>query len=219
MYLDTGTKAAGNLLRKGVNVPPGSLIHKFSHSVDHMEVWDLIHGKSCGFSNIKIQTTRPDSDKINEMTSHLVDKKIQSKPDMAALAKHRIDMDHPCVREYTKEEVDANRKFLAASSNCYSMHQSYNVRPHDLNLFCYHSSHILIQEMGREEVVSIILEYQATGNPITKPETLGNFLKSLRLAGEMKERIQAAEERKDDLKPQWLWDWQASQRRERYVSL
>ena len=115
VYFDSGTKAAGGLLRKSL----------------HMPTQDVIHGKSHGFSKIEIQrlqeAQRPHSDVINEAISYSVDKKIQSKSDMAALARYPIDMDHPCVRVYTKNEVDANQKFLMASSDCHSMHQSYSV--------------------------------------------------------------------------------------------
>ena len=42
--------------------------------------------------------------------------KLQFEPDMPALVGHGVNMDHPCVRPFTKKEVDANRKFLVASA-------------------------------------------------------------------------------------------------------
>ena len=41
---------------------------------------------------------------------------FQFEPDMPALAGHGVNMDHPCVRPFTKKEVDANMKFLVASA-------------------------------------------------------------------------------------------------------
>lgn len=209
MYYDTGTKAAGGLLRKRFPILPGSPWHELSHAADHMAIWDLIYGKSYGFSNFKYQTTRPDNGVINEAISFSVDQKIKSKSDMASLAKYRTDMDHPCVRMYTKEEVDANRKFLRASSDCYSMHETSRVGQY--NLFRDHSPDIFMQQAGRKEVISIILEYQATGDPVIRPKTFNKFLRSLMLAKEMRERTLAAEKQRDDLKPQWVRDWQDSQ--------
>ena len=127
-YFDSGTKAAVGLLRESL----------------HMPTRDVIHGKSYGFSKIEIQrleeAQRPHGDVIKEAIPYSVDKKIQSKSDMATLSRYPIDMDHPCVRVYTKDEVDANRKFLMASSDCHSMHQSYSVCSY--NSFHHHPSDV-----------------------------------------------------------------------------
>ena len=48
------------------------------------------------------------------------EEKIQSKSNIDALAGYGVDMDHPCVRVFTKEEVDTNRSFLAVSAGTWA---------------------------------------------------------------------------------------------------
>lgn len=43
-----------------------------------------------------------------------------------------------------------------------------------------------MQNLGMKEVAAIMLEIKATGDPIVRPRTFENFLKSLILAKEMK---------------------------------
>jgi len=46
---------------------------------------------------------------------------------MAALAKYGVNMDHPCVRVFNKEEVGANRKFLGATAYCLALLDFFEV--------------------------------------------------------------------------------------------
>jgi len=57
-----------------------------------------------------------------------MDQRILSKSDMSALAEYGVDMDHLCVRTYTKEEVDANRKFLVGSAEYFTLFKYLEVR-------------------------------------------------------------------------------------------
>ena len=72
-------------------------------------------------------STHPVPDSTNKAASKFVDK-IKSKVDMAALARHRVNVNHPCGRMYTKVQVLANRKFLAASAMCFSARRFLDVR-------------------------------------------------------------------------------------------
>jgi hypothetical protein len=121
-YIDTGAAEIGGLLRETSGVTPGSLLHKFSHTMDDIPAWE-VYGTSYGFSSIGIPITHPRLDSFNKAISVWMDEKIQSKLNMAALAEYGVNMDHPCVRVYTKEEVDANRKFLVASAESFTMHE------------------------------------------------------------------------------------------------
>ena len=94
--------------------------------MDDVPAWE-VHGTSYGFSSIGIPVAHPGFDTFNKTISEWVDGKIQSKSNMVALAEHGVDMDHPCVRVYTKEEVDANRKFLVASAESFTMHEFFKV--------------------------------------------------------------------------------------------
>jgi hypothetical protein len=100
--------------------------------MDDMPEWDSIHGTSYGFSSVGLPITHPALEPLNKAISEMVDRNIQSKSNMAALAEYGVDMDHPCIRAYTKEEVDANRKFLVAGGECFSMHDFLRVCLHDL---------------------------------------------------------------------------------------
>ena len=73
-------------------------------------------------------STHPVLDRTDNAASKFADEKIKSKVDMAALARHGVNMNHPCVRMYTKDEVLANRKFLAASDMCFSTRRFFDVR-------------------------------------------------------------------------------------------
>jgi len=90
--------------------------------MDDVPVWEALHGTSYEFSSIGIPTTHPALDSFNKAISTWADEKIQSESNMATLAEYGVDMDHPCVRVYTKKEVDANRTFLAASAESFQMH-------------------------------------------------------------------------------------------------
>ena len=86
-----------------------------------------VHGTSYGFSSIGIPITHPGLDSFNKAISVWVDEKIRSKSNVAALAEYGVEMDHPCVRVYTKEGVDANRMFLVASAESFTMHEFFKV--------------------------------------------------------------------------------------------
>jgi len=94
--------------------------------MDDMPAWE-VRGTSYGFSSIGIPITHPGLDSFNKAISVWVDEKIQSKSNMAALAEYGVDMDHPCVRVYTKEGVDANRTFLVASAESFTMNEFFKV--------------------------------------------------------------------------------------------
>ena len=95
--------------------------------MDDSSTWE-VHGTSYGFSSIGIPITNPRLDSFNQAISVWVDQKILAKSNMATLAEYGVDMDHPCVRVYTKEEVDANRKFLAGSAECFTMQEFLKAR-------------------------------------------------------------------------------------------
>ena len=128
MYVDAGTKAAGGLLRKHLPMQKGSTVHRFSHAADDMEIWDVVFGTAYSFSNIGVPFTHSVLDSTNKAVSEFVDERIKSKVDMAALGRHGVNMNRPCVRMYTKDEVLANRKFLAASAMCFSTRRFLDVR-------------------------------------------------------------------------------------------
>ena len=72
-------------------------------------------------------STHPVLNSTNKTASKFVDEKIISKVDMAALAGHGVNMNHPCVRIYAKDEVPANRKFLVASAIWFSTRRFLDV--------------------------------------------------------------------------------------------
>jgi hypothetical protein len=127
-YFDIGAKETGEVLRKSFGSTPGSWIHKFSHAGDDLQPWDLVYGTSFGFSSIGIPGKLLGPDPTIKALSDSVDEKIQSKSNMDVLAGYGVNMDHPFVRVFTKEEVDANRKFLVASGQQFALHRFIKVR-------------------------------------------------------------------------------------------
>ena len=105
--------------------------------MDNVPTWEA-HGTSYGFSSIGIPITHPGLDSFNQAIAVWVDEKIQSKSNMDVLADYGVDMDHPCVRVYAKEEVDTNRKFLVASAESFTMHEFPKVC--SFGSFCNHLS-------------------------------------------------------------------------------
>lgn len=95
--------------------------------MDDVPAWE-VHGTSYGFSSIGVPIEHPRLDTFNKTISVWADEVIQSRSNMAALAEYGVDMDHPCVRVFTKEEVDANRKFLIASAESFKIHEFFKVR-------------------------------------------------------------------------------------------
>jgi len=183
-------------------VTPGSLLHRFSHAMDDSSTWE-VHGTSYGFSSIGIPIANPRFGSFNEAISVWVDQKILSKSNMTALAEYGVDMDHPCVRVYTKEEVDANRKFLAGSAECFKMHEFLKVRL--FGLHCHHpSSDVPVQGATAENMQSGRVKIRVIGKQAAdSPDAVLEFLKK-RMAGVEKQR--------DELKPQWLREWEDSRR-------
>jgi len=191
----------GGLLRETPLVTPGSLLHRFSHAMDNIPTWEA-HGTSYGFSSIGIPIKHPSLDPFNEGISVWVDEKIQSKSNMAALAEYGVDMDHPCVRVYTKEEVDANRKFLVASGECFTVHELLRVCLFDP---CYRhpSFNVPVQKASAENIQSGKVMIRVVGKQLGGPEAILEF---------MRKRMHASEKQRDELKPRWLREWQDSQR-------
>ncbi|KAF9646466.1 hypothetical protein BDM02DRAFT_3188811 [Thelephora ganbajun] len=183
-YIDTGAAEIGNLLRETSDLTPGSLLHEFSHAMDDLPI-RKVHGTLYGLSSIGIPITHPGLDSFNKVISDWTDEKIRSESDMAVLAEYGVDMDHPCVRVYTKEEVDANRRFLVASGESFTMQEFF-------------------RKVTAEKLQSGKIKFHANGRQISKPEALLEFLK---------QRMLAVEKQREELKPQWLRDWQDSQGR------
>jgi len=205
-YINGGVAVAGlgGIIREISDTMPGSLLHKLSRSLDDTPAWEVAHGTSYEFSSIGVPTTHPALDSFNKALSVWVDEKIQSQSNMAALAEYGVDMDHPCVRVYTKEEVDANRKFLAASAESFEMQKFFEVF---LFNSCRHhpSSNVFAQKAEKIQTGEVKLKVIG-GKQVGSPKVLLELLEKRRLAMDIE---------KDELKPQWLRDWQDSQRRGR----
>jgi len=104
---------------------------------------------------------------------------------VAVLAEYDLNMDHPCVRTYTKAEVDANRKFLAASGESLMMRE-------------------FLKKLPTEKIQSGEVKVQVIGKHAGSPESVLELLK---------QRMLTVEKERDELKPQWLRDWQDSRGR------
>ena len=192
-YIDSGAAEIGGLLREEPYVKPGSILHKFSHAMDDVPAWEA-HGTSYGFSSIGIPITHPGLDSFNQAIAVWVDEKVQSKSNMDVLADYGVDMDHPCVRVYAKEEVDANRKFLVASAESFTMHEFLKVC--SFGSFCNHPSpHVFAQKVSVENIQSGKVKIQVMGKHAGNPETVLQSLEKRRLA---------VEKQRDELEPQWL---------------
>jgi len=168
---------------EGVNL--NSPFYKFSHPVGDVIPWEAL-----GYSTIAIPVVHPGLESLCNSLSDWMYEQVQSESSMAALAGHGVNMDHPCVRVFKKEEVDANRKFLVASAKTLRAFEFFKVR------FTSHphrpSSDVLAQ---RHEGIEV--DERDPNNP----RALVEFLKK-----------QMPAER-DELKPRWLQDFQDSQRR------
>lgn len=180
VYFDIGTKEAGGLLRKTFGATTGSLLHRFSHAADNIPAWDSVSGTEYGFSSIGIPNTYFDLGPFNKTIAEGVDEKILSKSNMAALAEYGVDMDDSCVRVYTKEEVDANRKFLVASGTCYAMRET-------------------LRSVTVEKIKSGAVKFEVYGKRAVNPEAL---------LENMKKQALHLENQREELKPQWLRDQQ-----------
>jgi len=199
MYTNSGVAGLGGLVQETPGATQGSPLHKPSHAMDDTPAWEA-HGTSYEFSGIRTPVAHPPLFSINKALSVWANEKIRSESNIAALAEHAVDMDHPCVRVYTKEEVDANRKFLAASAESSELVQLLRVCSFNP---CYHrsSSNVIAQELLAE-----IMESQGKliidGKQVDNPRLVLDFVKDLKIA---------ANKERDELKPQWLRDWRDSQ--------
>ena len=88
--------------------------------VGDLSDWEA-HGTPSKFSNFSSPVVNPYIFAFSEGASDWVDENITSESNMAALAEYGVNMDHPCVRVFTKEEVGANRKFLEAAGTCLAL--------------------------------------------------------------------------------------------------
>jgi len=192
VFLDAGTKAAGSLLRKNLRMRKGSMVHKLSHAADHMEIWDVISGTSYETFNVLTPSTNSVLDPTNKALRKFFDEKIQSKFDMAALARLGVHMDHPCVRMYTKDEVLANRMFMAASAECLSIRRFLDNVP--------------FEEIARSTII-----HRVNGRNPLEHEAIAAGLMGEMIYRQMRGRLPTAKKRREDLKPQWLRDWNRSQ--------
>ena len=153
---------------------------------------DIPPWEAHGFSTIAVPVVPPGLDSFDDTISDWMDKKLQFELGMPALADRGVDMDHPCVRPFTKGEVDANRKFLVASAKTLRAFEFFKVC--FTSHFHHPSSDVLAQ---RHEGIEV--DEKDPDNP----RALMEFLKK-----------QMPAER-DELKPQWLRDFQGSPRRGR----
>ena len=88
-----------------------SPFYEFSRHASDIAPWDKI-----GISTLAIPVVRPGLDPLCNALTAWMDEEVESDSNLAVLADYGVNMDHPCVRAFTKEEVDANRKFLVASA-------------------------------------------------------------------------------------------------------
>lgn len=198
-YFDIGAREASNILQKTLGLTPGSYLYEFLAADGDARAWEPVCGTEYGFSSIGIPNAHFDMDPFNKAISEGVDRNIQSASNMAALKEHDVDMDHPCVRVYTKEEVDANRKFLVASGTCFSMQEFLRVRFSRCLLLSLLIT--LTQKVTPEKIKRGEIKFEVIGKSSANPETV--------LEG-LKKKMLHLEEERDGLKPQWLRDWQDS---------
>jgi len=202
MYTNSGDAGIGDLLQGSSGATPGSPSHKPSRTIDSTPAWEA-HGTSYGFSSIRIPITHSPLCSTNKALSVWANEKIQSESNMTALAEYGVDMDHPCVRVYTKEEVDANRKFLATSAESSDLLQLLKVCSFNP---CHHRSspNVIAQEL-LAEVVKSKGKFIVDGKQVDNPRLILDLVKDRKIA---------VDEQKRELKPQWLRDWRDSQTQE-----
>ena len=132
----------------------------------------------------------------NKAASEFVDEKIKSKVDVAALARHGVNMNHPCVRMHTKDEVLANRKFLAASAMCFSTHRFLDVRLFD-SCYGHLLSDLLVQDVPFEEMTTTTKCYQTSRRYLLKSEVGPDKLLREMVVGHMRGQIVTETRRRD----------------------
>ena len=110
-----GAMEIGSLLQEASSAAPCSPARKLPHAMDDTPAWET-QGIWCGFSTITTPALASSLDWFYEAVTDWIEEKVQSKSNIDALARYGVDMDHPYVRVFTKEEVDANRRFLGMSA-------------------------------------------------------------------------------------------------------
>lgn len=112
----SGTIEISGLLPETSGVAPSSPVYQFSHAVDDAPetgIW-------CSPSSITTPALASSLGWFYEAVMDWLEEKVKSKSNIDALAKYGANMDHPCVRMFTKEEVDANRNFLWVSASIWT---------------------------------------------------------------------------------------------------
>ena len=126
-YIASGPTEVGGLLQEVSNLNPGPLVQKSTYAMNGASAWES-HGKPSGFSDLSCPVIHPLLIAFSGGASDWVDENIQSELSMAALAEYGVNMDHPCVRVFNKEEVGANREFLEATAHCLALLDFLEVR-------------------------------------------------------------------------------------------
>lgn len=177
---------------------PGSWFHKFLLPAGEKPHWEQMSGTHFGFSSVGIPVKHPGFDLINKAITDFLDQGIWS--NMATLRKYGVDMDHPCVRMFTREEVDANRKFLVASREHFSMRELHKVC--SSSPYCdYLSSDVTIQKIASGVARASGIVIDANGKRVVMHDGIRDLLGK---------RSTDLEKKKEDLRPQWVKDWQDS---------
>ena len=117
----------GNLLRVKSGVASSSPAHKPRYPTDDTPVGGT-QGIWCGSSTITTPALASSFGWLNDAITEWLEEKVQSKSNIDALAGYGVDMDHPCVRVFAEEEVDANRGFLRESVKTWERLERLKVR-------------------------------------------------------------------------------------------
>jgi len=117
----------GDLLRVTSDVASSSRAHKPRHPTDDTPVGEA-QGIWCGSSTITTPALASSFGWLSDAITKWLEEKVQSKSNIDALAGYGVDMDHPCVRVFAKEEVDANRGFLWESVKTWERLEGLKVR-------------------------------------------------------------------------------------------
>ena len=123
----------GDLPRETSGVAPSSPVHKFSHTMDDAPTWET-RGIWCGCSAITTPALASSLGWFYDAIIDWIGKSVQSKSNLDALAGYGVDMDHPCVRVFAKEEVDANRGFLRESAKTWEKLERLKVRAKSVSI-------------------------------------------------------------------------------------
>ena len=121
-----GAMEIDGLLQETTGVAPSTPVHKLSHAVDDAPAWET-QGIWCGFSTITTSALASSLGWFYDAVTEWLEKIVQSKSNLDALAGYGVDMDHPCVRAFDKVEVGANREFLLRSAKLWAKIESLKV--------------------------------------------------------------------------------------------